>query len=324
MPRTFTTVHLQNIITNHTQDMTGKVVAITGTTSGTGYVCAREMAKLGAIVLLLNRNSDRSNTSLVQLKEEVPNGVFHQIECDLQDFESVRSAIAVITSSFDVLDVLCNNAGVMALPDLATKDGYDVQVQTNCISHFLLTKGLFGLLKKSEEARVVNHSSMARIGPDLEMKYFEKNGGNLGADNPDDDENSFAGPRWLRYRQTKLANCAFTYGLIQKLEEHGITNIKALIAHPGLAATQLQVTTAKSGGMDADSEFMNNAQSPEDGATGIIRCCADPTAETGNFYGPPQWTGFPDLLEPEEALYSPENIRINWEGCEAAVGTFTF
>ena len=324
MPLTIETKHLEEVINNHTQDMSGKVVAVTGTTSGTGYVCAREMGKLGATVLLLNRESARADSALAQLQEEVPGATFQKVTCDLQDFESVRNAIKEITSNFEVLDVLCNNAGVMAMPDQATKDGYDVQMQTNCISHFLLTNGLFPLLKKSEEARIVNHSSQARLGADLEMKYFEKRGGDLGGDGTDEENMGFQGPRWFRYRQTKLANCAFTYGLIEKLEEHGIDNVKVLLAHPGLAATQLQVTTAKTGGMETDSQLMQNAQSPEDGALGIIRCCADPEAETGDFYGPKQWTGFPGKLEPEDSLSDPENIRINWEGCEAAVGAFEF
>ncbi|MEQ9309822.1 MAG: SDR family NAD(P)-dependent oxidoreductase [Balneolaceae bacterium] len=324
MPSTIPTLHLETVIANHTQDMTGKVVAITGTTSGTGYVCAREMGKLGATVLLLNRESERSSSSLQQLKDDIPEGTFHQINCDLQDFESVRAAIEKIKSTYEVLDVLCNNAGVMALPDEATKDGYDVQMQTNCISHFLLTNGLFPLLKNSEEARIVNHTSMARLGADLEMKYFQPNRDDLGGDGTEEENLAFQGPRWYRYRQTKLANCAFTYGLKEKLAAHGIENIKTMIAHPGLSATQLQVTTAKTGGMSDDSGLMKNAQSPEDGATGIIRCCADPEAESGDFYGPEQWTGFPGKLTPEDALSDPENIRVNWEGCEAAVGKFKF
>lgn len=324
MPNTIPTLHLENVIKNHTQNMGGKVVAITGTTSGTGFVCAREMAKLGATVILLNRSSERAESSLQSLQEEVPEGAFHAINCDLQDFESVRSAIQEVKSTFEVLDVLCNNAGVMALPDRSTKDGYDIQMQTNCISHFLLTKDLFPLLKKSNQARVVNHSSMARLGADLEMKYFQPSRDDLGGDGTEEENHSFQGPRWYRYSQTKLANCAFTYGLKEKLEAHGIQNVKTMVAHPGLAATQLQVTTAKSGGMEGGTEFMNNAQSPEDGATGIIRCCADPEAESGDFYGPKQWTGFPGKLTPEDSLSDPENIRINWEGCEAAVGEFNF
>ncbi|MEL6544477.1 MAG: SDR family NAD(P)-dependent oxidoreductase, partial [Myxococcota bacterium] len=254
--------------------------------------------------------------------EEVPDSRFEPVVCDLQDFDSVRQAAAAIRKHTERLDVLCNNAGVMALPERATKDGYDVQMQTNCLSHFLLTKELFSLLAASDDGRVVNHTSMARLGGPLEEKYFGKNSGELGGDGTEEENMSFGGPRWVRYHQTKLANCAFTYGLKERIERSGTTKVKAMIAHPGLSNTGLQATTAAEGGMDAQSPFMNNAQTAEDGATGIIRCCADPSAQSGDFYGPAEWTGFPQKLEPEELLYAPENIRINWEGCEKAVGTF--
>jgi NAD(P)-dependent dehydrogenase (short-subunit alcohol dehydrogenase family) len=318
------TLHLDDVINNHSQDMTNKVVVITGTTSGTGFICARELAKKGAKVILLNRKSERSQNSLTQLQEAVPNANFDAIDCDLQSQDSVRSAIETIKSKYDLIDVLVNNAGVMALKDQATVDGYDVQMQTNVISHFFITKELFPLLKKSEAARIVNHSSMARLGGPLKMEYFGKNGGNLGGDEAGQENPGFGGPRWERYHQTKLANAVFTYGLKNKLEEAKITNVIPLLAHPGLARTNLQVTTAEDGGMDAESEFMNQAQSPEDGATGIIRAAMDPEAKAGNFYGPMAgWSGFPDLLIPEDLLSDESNINILWEGGEKAVGAFS-
>ncbi len=318
------TLYLSRVIDNHTTDMKNKVAAVTGTTSGTGYVCARELAKLGAKVFLLNRASERSKAALIKLQKEVPGGTFVAIPCDLQHFESVRNAAAAIRSSSDRLDVLCNNAGVMALKDQATTDGYDIQMQTNCLSHFLLTKELFSLLKASDDGRIVNHSSMARMGSPLDSKYFEKRGGDLGGDGNEEENSSFSGPRWERYHQTKLANCAFTYGLKQKLEEKGISNVKVLLAHPGLSRTGLAATTAESGGMDAQSEIMSKAQSAEDGALGILRACADPEAVSGNFYGPVEWTGFPEILPPEDFLFDAHNTQTNWQGCEAAVGAFEF
>jgi NAD(P)-dependent dehydrogenase (short-subunit alcohol dehydrogenase family) len=318
------TQHLHDVIKNHGRDMTNKVVAITGTTSGTGFVCARELAKKGATVILLNRKSHRSQSALQQLKEALPQAKFDAIDCDLQKIASVQEAINTIKNKYDVLDVLINNAGVMALKDQATLDGYDVQMQTNVISHFLITKELFPLLKKSKESRIVNHSSVARLGGPLKMEYFEKNGGNLGGDEPEEGS-GFRGARWERYHQTKLSNAVFTYGLQTKLNEAGISNVIPLLAHPGLARTNLQVTTAEDGGMDADSEFMNQAQSAEDGATGIIRAAMDPDAKPGNFYGPTAgWTGYPDLIKPEDLLTDKSNINIYWEGCEKAVGEFEF
>lgn len=318
------TLHLDNILENYSQDMSGKIAAITGTTSGTGFICARELAKKGATVILLNRESERSKHSLEQLRKAVPGGNFDPVVCDLQDFQSVRNATQHINANYEVIDVLVNNAGVMALKDIATKDGYDVQIQTNCISHFLITSELFQLLRNSKEARIVNHTSMARLGGPLEARYFEKNGGNLGGDGTEAENLSFQGPRWQRYHQTKLANCAFTYGLKQKLEAKNLTGIIPLLAHPGLALTNLQVTTAADGGMDGNADFMAMAQSAEDGATGIIRAAIDPNAKPGDFFGPSGqgWKGFPELLTPEDYLYSEENIKINWEGCENAVGAF--
>ena len=270
------TQHLNDVITNHGRDMSGKVAAVTGTTSGTGYVCARELARKGAHVILLNRESERSANALKNLQNEVPEGKFEAVSCDLQNFDSVRNAASSIKSNHQVLDVLVNNAGVMALKDQATNDGYDVQMQTNVLSHFLLTKELFPLMKKSDQARVVNHSSQARLGGPLKEEYFGQNGGNLGGDGNEEESVNFRGPRWERYHQTKLANCAFTYGLKERLEQANISNVLPLLAHPGLSLTNLQLTTAADGGMEKNSALMDNAQSAEDGATGIIQCIHGP------------------------------------------------
>ncbi len=324
MPTANPTLHLGRLLADHSRDMSGRIAVITGTTSGTGHVCARELAKLGATVVLLNRASTRAQASLKQLQDAVPTGKFDAISCDLQQFASVRAAAALLRERYDRIDVLCNNAGVMALPPEVTADGYDVQMQTNCLSHFLLTRELWPLLLKSDDGRVVNHSSMARLGAPLEARYFAKVEAAAGPE-PEGD-GPFSGPRWQRYHQTKLANCAFTYELKRRLDARGIKNIKALLAHPGLAATNLQPTTADTGGMDMGdpgvAAFMSQAQSPEDGATGILRCCMDPAAVSGDFYGPPGFAGFPDKIEPEPLLLDAENLRIHWEGAEAAVGAF--
>ena len=172
----------------------GKVFVITGTTSGTGFVAARTAAEKGGTVLLLNRPSPRVTDSLAQLQKAVPQGKFVNIACDLQDFASVRSAIQEIKSKcHGKIYCLANNAGIMATPDRATPDGYDTQMQTNHLSHFLLTAELFSLLQAEAanddddngDARIVNHSSIGRSHTahrGLERQYLERNGGNLGGD----------------------------------------------------------------------------------------------------------------------------------------------
>ena len=286
-------LHYDNEIKN-IPSLVGKTIAITGTTSGTGFVAAKTVAEKGAQVLLLNRKTDRSKISYDLLKSSCSKENFVDIECDLQSFDSVKKAARKITDLCkDGLDVLCNNAGVMALKDQATVDGFDIQMQTNHLSHFLLTKELMPKIKqaseKKGEARIVNHSSIARFGAKkLERKYFEKRGGSLGGNG----SNMFLSTlipqgRWARYSQTKLANAAFTACLHDKFQAENLS-IKSLVAHPGLAITELQNTTVKDGGMGAwmTGQFMKGGQSMEDGAIGIIKCIADIDAMSGDFYGP--------------------------------------
>jgi NAD(P)-dependent dehydrogenase (short-subunit alcohol dehydrogenase family) len=99
---------------------------------------------------------------------------------------------------------------------------------------------------------------MARLGDPLKPEYFGKNGGNLGGNGTDEENSRFQGARWERYHQTKLANFVFTYALKEKFIQNDITNIMALVAHPGLAATNLQVTTAETGGMNLEGGIMQN------------------------------------------------------------------
>ncbi len=271
--------------------MQGKTVVITGTTSGTGYIAADTVAGLGAKLLLLNRASERAIKANKALRGTYPNAEIHSVDCDLQSFASVRAAIKeVIRICPEGVHVLCNNAGVMALKDEATVDGYDIQMQTNHLSHFLLTMELLPLLEKaaeaSGEARVVNHSSIARMSPSKELKgeYLEKNGGKLGGDGA---SLFLGGARWKRYNQSKLANAAFTAALHEKLQKKG-SKVKALVAHPGLANTELQVRSVKEGGMGRFSTgiLMGMGQSMEDGAMGILSCMCLETAQSGQFYGP--------------------------------------
>ena len=227
--------------------MEGKVVVVTGasTTTGLGWIAAKTLALKGARIILLNRNSERAVDAEAQLKAAVPGAAISTINCDLSSFQGTQSAADELKEQLKNIgiDVLCNNAGVMALKDAATADGYDVQMQTNHLSHFLLTREVFPLLEKAVElrgeARIVNHSSGARkMGGQLQAKYLGKNGGNLGGDSS---SMFFGGARWTRYGQTKLANVVFTLALRDKLTKKS-SRVKALCATPGLAATQLQVT----------------------------------------------------------------------------------
>lgn len=277
---------------------------ITGTTSGTGYIAAETVAKHGGEVLLLNRSSPRSISSYEKLKASVLDGKFVPIDCDLQDFQSVRDAVKEIKSKgYKEIYCLSNNAGIMAVDDTKTKsDGYEVQMQTNHLSHFLLTKELFPLLlagsKKYGDARIVQHSSAARLSTEhdtLEEKYFHKrrSDGQLGGN---ESHGFLKGGPWYRYHQTKLANSVFNLALHDKLQastNKDCNNIIATCAHPGASATNLgDHLTAQSNFIVGKILFpvlvFFFAQSPADGSMGILRGMMDNKnkIESGTLYGP--------------------------------------
>lgn len=308
--------------------MTGKVVAITGCTSGTGLVLAQLCAERGARVLMLNRQSERAEAAL---KTVAANGDAVLVPCDLQSFDSVRAAAARLKSLCPAgLDVLCNNAGVMGMPDLATPDGFDVQMQSNHLSHFLLTSEVWPLLEiaaeQRGEARVVNHSSGARKTPSkkLTAAHFGKNGGNLGGD-------WWPGlAKWRRYQQSKLANLLFTYALDEKRAESGVAapKVKILCAHPGPTDSGLQAKTTQAGGTRLLDRFilwrtLKAAHSVEDGTHGIARACCEPGVLSAQFYGP-TGTGKsgPAELLPEER--DPMGEALLWAESLKAVGKSQF
>lgn len=308
-------------------DVTGKVFVITGTTSGTGFVAARTVAELGGEAVLLNRSSNRSDAMLRSLKEAVPDGKFVPIECDLQSFESVRKAAGEVKNRYTAIYCLANNAGIMATPDEATVDGYDTQMQTNHLSHFLLTAELLPLLEVEAEAngdaRIVSHSSFGRLhtpNDRLEEKYFGKNGGNLGGN----DIGLMKGGCFFRYFQTKLANSVFTFGLAEKLKASN-SKVRAICAHPGSSDTNL-VNQMKLGFfMKLMTKVMTPLmmQTAEDGAMGLITGMIATDAQSGVLYGPKNngTKGKAVPVPPKSFETDPESIDMLWRTSEEATQT---
>jgi len=304
--------------------MEGKTAVVTGCTTGTGYHCAMSLAKKGASVAMLNRKSERADKAFADVTAAATKGKVVNIPCDMQSFASVKEAAGKLKSEFaDGIDVLCNNAGIMATKDEATEDGYDTQMQTNHLSHFLLTQQAWPLLLTAAtnrgEARVVNHSSgAARMCKTLKAEYLGKNGGNLGGDASG--LGPFSGPRWDRYAQTKLANIVYTYALKDRSDATGI-KVKSLVAHPGVAATNLQVTTTQDGGMSGGLSKATVSQSAQDGTMGILRCCCDPAASSGDYYGPKGMglAGPADLMPVDERVDEAMKNML-WAESEKATG----
>lgn len=308
----------------------GRRVAVTGCTSGMGLVLAELAARKGAQVIMLNRPSPRAEDALARLRAIGPADL---VPCDLASFASVRAAGARLRQMLGTggLDVLACNAGVMGMPDVATEDGYDLQMQANHLSHFLLTHEVWPLLEQAAarrgEARVVQHSSGARKSRKaakgvFDPAFLERRGGALGGDR-------WPGMgKWRRYRQSKLANLLFTYALQDRADRQPGNRVKALCAHPGPTDSGLQVKTTQAGGDTILDRFILRstlaiAQSPEDGTCGLARACFDPEAPGGGFYGPDPVarTGAALLLPPERDPAAEAQL---WQGSLAATGIGDF
>uniref|UniRef100_A0A7S4MVT8 Protochlorophyllide reductase n=1 Tax=Prymnesium polylepis TaxID=72548 RepID=A0A7S4MVT8_9EUKA len=288
----------------------GKCIAITGTTSGTGFVCALTAVQKGAAaVLLLNRASSRATEAdkLIVEAAEGSKTAVHSVVCDLMSLDSAKKAAeetVKLANKFGGLDVFAENAGIMAMPDDRTKDGYDVQIQVNHLSHFLMTSILMPSLEKASkargEARIVTHSSAARFlglqklpfGATFEKCEANTLGGNSGAVKL----MNFVGPQIMRYCHSKLANSVFVMALHEKLAAKG-SKVKAIAAEPGIADTKLMVNgfntktevsvagSLKSGALKMFS-CISVMQSAADGALPLMAACFASDAASGDMYCP--------------------------------------
>jgi NAD(P)-dependent dehydrogenase (short-subunit alcohol dehydrogenase family) len=206
-------------------DQAGRTILVTGCTlGGLGHYTALELARRGARVVLAGRSTEKLAETEREILAAVPHAELVQLEVDLSDLQSVRTAAAE-AAPLGPIDVLVNNAGVMAPPYRRTVDGLELQMATNHFGPFLLTGLLLPALVSSGAARVVTVSSQmhrtARKAP-------------LG--DPRNQEGRYL--KWPVYGQTKLANLLFTYELDRRLRDAELP-VKALAAHPGFAGTHL-------------------------------------------------------------------------------------
>uniref|UniRef100_A0A7S3BRV1 Protochlorophyllide reductase n=1 Tax=Haptolina ericina TaxID=156174 RepID=A0A7S3BRV1_9EUKA len=211
--------------------------------------------------------------------------------------------------------------------DARTKDGFDIQMQANHLSHFLLTSLVFDLLEAAAsahgEARVISHSSGARHSPDVVMRRdgFEKAWY---------DESPLAGDlkpmaKWARYQQSKRANLAFTYALADLIDRKGAGKVKAVCAHPGATNSGLQSHTDAASWLD---RFINGlavvaGQSTEDGCLPLALATLQEGANNGDFFGPKGLTGNAELLNCERewgAGYDKAQLEMLWTASNAATG----
>ena len=202
-------------------DQSGRTALVTGASSGLGLHTSLELARAGARVLLAVRDPDRGAQALETIRAQVPAADVELVPLDLASLASVRAAADDVAGRAGRLDLLVDNAGVMAVPRRTTVDGFELQLGTNHLGHFALTGLLLPLLQTGEAPRVVVVSSGAhrtgRIGFDDLMG-----------------ERSYS--RWGAYGQSKLANLLFA----RELSRRADGTLLVASAHPGWAATGLQ------------------------------------------------------------------------------------
>lgn len=256
-------------------DLNGSTAVVTGANAGIGKVMALYLARAGVTTILACRDETRGQLALDTVRAAAPGADVRLVRLDLADLESVRAAAGEITQTVDGrLDLLINNAGVMALPLRRTVDGFEMQFGTNHLGHFALTGHLLPCLGVTAPARVVAVSSLVHRYARMDF----------------DDLNSERDyQKWKAYGQSKLANLLFVDELDRRAAQAG-RQLTALAAHPGVSATELG--TPRTGGTGRtlraklDGVRRLCTQPASVGALPVLRAATDPHASGGGYFGP--------------------------------------
>jgi NAD(P)-dependent dehydrogenase (short-subunit alcohol dehydrogenase family) len=293
-------------------DLSGKTAIVTGANSGIGLEAAKVLAEKRADVVLACRSVDKGEEAARGIRAASPAAKVRVEALDLSKLSSVRAFAEKMYRERPRLDLLINNAGVMAIPRAVTSDGFEMQIGTNHFGHFALTGLLLGPLLASDSGRVVTVSSGAhRFG---RMDFDDLMG-----------ERRYE--KWRAYAQSKLANLLFFHELDRRLRRTGKA-LKSVAAHPGYAATNLQFVGPAIAGSKLGHAFMSFgnsvfAQSAAMGALPTLRAAADPTAVSGSYYGPNgfrELRGYPVLVRSSGRARSEEDAKRLWDISEKLTG----
>ena len=285
----------------------GRTVVVTGASSGLGLASTKHLARLGAHVVMACRNPAKAALARGSVHASCPTASLEVQQLDLSRLTSVRQFSERLLASGQRIDVLMNNAGVMATDRLTTEDGFDLQFGTNHLGHFALTGLLLPrLLENPDGARVVTVSSMGHRA------------GRMHLDDPNFERRQYQ--RWGAYFESKLANLLFSAELSRRLQAAG-SGVLAVAAHPGSAATELGKV-----GTSATNAVMRRAfgavlRGPDAGAEAQVRAATDPMLAPGAFVGP-RWgiAGAPRLETPSRQARSIDDAVELWELSERLTG----
>lgn len=291
-------------------DQSGRIALVTGANSGLGLETARALAQGGATVLLACRQRSRGEAVRQQLLPLARAGL-EVIDLDLADLASVAAAASQVQREFGRLDLLINNAGVMAPPRRLSRDGHELQFAVNHLGHFALTTALLPLLKQQAGARVVTVSSGAH--------YF----GRIAFD---DLQGERRYDPWTAYSQSKLANVMMALQLQEQLVAAGSSTL-SIAAHPGLARTNLQPSSvaAKGSWIEGLAYRLLDPlfQSAAMGALPQLHAAVAPDARGGALYGPDGLAnlgGWPVACKIAAAALDGSQRRRLWQASEELCG----
>jgi NAD(P)-dependent dehydrogenase (short-subunit alcohol dehydrogenase family) len=251
----------------------GKLALVTGATGGLGYETALELARAGADVVLTGRNAAKGTAALARIKAEVPQARVTYEGLDLSALGNVKAFAEDFSARHGRLDILVNNAGVMAPPSRQlTRDGFELQFETNYLSHFALTARLLPLLRAAPAGRVVPLASVAARSGKIDFTNLQSER----QYNP-----------MVSYSQTKLACLMFGFELQRRSDANG-WGIASITAHPGVSRTDL----VNNGMGEASAAgffrryFTFLFQPVPMGALPTLMAATDPSAKPGGYYGP--------------------------------------
>jgi len=287
----------------------GKLALITGATGGLGYETALELARAGAEVVLTGRNPGKGADALKRIKAEVPKARVSYENLDLSTLANVKAFADAFSAKHSKLDILVNNAGVMAPPSReVTKDGFELQFETNYLSHFALTARLLPLLSAAR-GRVVPLASVAARQGKIDFANLQA-------------ERDYK--PMVSYSATKLECLMFGFELQRRSDANG-WGISSITAHPGVSRTELV-----NNGMGANSgagfarRFLSFIFQPvPQGALPTLMAATDPAAKPGGYYGPKGFMeirGLPGEADAPSQSLDRDVARRLWEVSEELSG----
>ncbi|MBV1861456.1 MAG: SDR family oxidoreductase [Nannocystaceae bacterium] len=293
-------------------DLAGKTIVVTGANSGLGLETTRMLTGCGAHVVMACRTAAKAEEAMETVRSQHAKASVEFMALDLADLASIRAFAGSFQEAHTKLDVLINNAGVMALPKTQTADGFEMQLGTNHLGHFALTGALMPRLLETPAARVVTVSSlMHKVG----SMRFEDLHGERGYD------------KWRAYSQSKLANLLFCYELDRRLRNVD-ADVRSVAAHPGYSSTNLQGVGPRLSGAKLTERFyaFTNrlvAQPARMGAMPSVFAAVGEPVGGGGFFGPEgvgQVHGYPVRVESNRASHDEVAAQRLWMMSVEATG----